>query len=398
MKLRPLLLAVAVLAVLSGVVALVNRPPAPPAADARIGQPLVATDLVDKAAGFRLTSDGKTVELKKTDGVWRVVSYHDFAADVDKLTNFVREYTEAKLARLVTSNAAGLARLEFKDTRVQLLDAAGQPLLELVLGKMADTGGGRFVRLGVEDKAYLANLRSSFLDVEAKNWADASIFKLNPDEVAKIELNFPSALAVGGTATPTSAMDSVVATHAKKEEPYVAEHAPVGQRLKPNAFTVLLSNLADLRFSDTAATDAPEAVAAKASARTLKLTTFDGKTITLGFGRKPEEKKPKVANAKPADATATPPAPDKPAADAAKPVEPEFDITPAGPVFVTIAHSDPAAPVNALMTKRAFQIPDYIFAALPQKIEETFEPITPEPASATAPASAKIPETPAPAK
>jgi hypothetical protein len=76
----------------------------------------------------------------------------------------------------------------------------------------------------------------------------------------------------------------------------------------------------------------------------------------------------------------------------AKPAEPEFDIVPAGPVFAFVASSDPAAPINALMQKRAFQISDYTFTGLPQKPEEIFEPIPAPPPAA--PAKAEEPKKP----
>jgi hypothetical protein len=41
---------------------------------------------------------------------------------------------------------------------------------------------------------------------------------------------------------------------------------------------------------------------------------------------------------------------------------------------VNISHGDAAAPINALMQKRAFQISDYTFTGLPQKADELFEP------------------------
>ncbi len=422
MKLRSLVLAVVLLAVLAGVVALVNRPPAPPPADARVGQPLASTAAVDQAMGFRLADTGKTVELKKSAaGGWLVASYYDFPADVAKLSRFAGELTEARLDRLVTTSPARLARLGFADTRVQLLAAAGQPILDLVLGKNADTGGGRFVRYGTEDKAYLATL-STFLDLDSKNWADSTLLTLKPDEIAKFELTFPATDNVGGASSSRPDATTVVAARAKKDDSFTAESAPAGQRLKATSLATILGNLSSLHFDDTAALDDPNAIAAKTVARTVRLTTYDGKTITVAVGRKPEEKKPKAPAPKPdpaktpdspasATAAAVPPSTpsaDKPA-DPAKPAEPEFDITPAGPVFVTITHSDPASPINALMAKRAFQIADYLLTALPATPADLFEPV-PAPSPSAAPAvipailpsadatPAKAPDSTAPAK
>ena len=75
-----------------------------------------------------------------------------------------------------------------------------------------------------------------------------------------------------------------------------------------------------------------------------------------------------------------------------KPVAPEFDTIPAGPVYAFITHSDASAPVNTFAQKRAFQIPEYAFTGLPQKADEMFE-AAPAPA---APPLAVPPEEPKP--
>ena len=75
-----------------------------------------------------------------------------------------------------------------------------------------------------------------------------------------------------------------------------------------------------------------------------------------------------------------------------KPLAPEFETIPAGPVFAFVAHSDVSAPVNGLMTKRAFQIAEYTFTGLPQKSDELFEAAPPPPAPATPAAPAAEPK------
>jgi hypothetical protein len=162
--------------------------------------------------------------------------------------------------------------------------------------------------------------------------------------------------------------------------------------VKADKVSSLLATLGNLRFSDTTDLGDANVAASKAYVRTIKLTTFDGKTVTLSLGRKPEEKKlkPPVADTKSGPAalgTATDllKKDDKTAAEGAKlepakPLSPEFETIPAGPVFVNVAVSDAAAPVNALMQKRAFQISEYAFTSLPQKSEELFEP-APAPAT-----------------
>ncbi|MGH7956390.1 MAG: DUF4340 domain-containing protein, partial [Opitutaceae bacterium] len=191
MKLKTLVVTVLVLAALSLGVYIARRPEAPKSSDPRLNQPLVDRALIEKTQKLRLSDAGKTVELvRQQDGTWRVPSYHDLPIDFNKLSGFVGNLTDAKLQRLVTSSPDLVARLEFKDTKIELLDAADKVLVSLVLGKNAEVGGGRYVRFGDEPKAYLTNL-SAWLDTEAKNWANAELINIKPEDVAKVEI--PSA-------------------------------------------------------------------------------------------------------------------------------------------------------------------------------------------------------------
>jgi len=382
MKLKSLVLVVALLAVLSAVVYFVRRPGPPAAADARVGQPLANAATLEKAAKLRLTDQGKTVSLaKQADGTWAVTSYYDLPVDVSKLSRFVGDLTDAKLQRLVTSSPERIARLEFKDTQITFLDSADKELWSVTLGKTADSGG-RFVRFGNEPKAYLATL-SAWLDVDAKNWADTQLINVKADDIAKVQLSFPE-----------ESGKTVTATRAKKEDAFTTDQTPDGKKLKPEMITTLLSSLTTLRFTDTVEPTDPQAVAAKENARTVKLTTFDGKTFSISLGRKPEQKivkapvpsKDAAKNGPAALLPAAAPASEeksdtKPAAPTGdgpgKTLEPTTETVPAGPVYVSIAYPDPKAPGAALMQKRAVATSEYVFTGLPQKSDELFEPIPP---------------------
>ena len=377
MKLKTLVVTVLVLAALALGVYIARRPEAPKSADARLGQPLVDPAVIEKTQKLRISDAGKTVELVKSEGTWRVSSYHDLPADFSKLSGFVGNLTDAKLQRLVTTSKDRIARLEFKDTKIELFEASDKPAVSLVLGKNAEVGGGRYVRFGDEPKAYLTNL-SAWLDTEAKNWANAELINVKPEDIAKMEIPF----AEGGPIT---------ISRAKKDDPWVSDKTPAGQKVKTDKVASVLTSVGNVRFSDTTAPDDPNVAPAKANLRTFKLTTFDNKTLTVAMGRKPEEKKLKppaattdgksgpaalgsVADlAKKSEKKEGEPATGEEKKDD-KPLAPEYETIPAGPVYVFISHSDASAPVNAAMQKRAYQISDYTFTGLPQKPEELFEP------------------------
>ena len=376
MKLKSIVRTIAILAALSAVAFFATRPTPAPVADTRIGQPLADRAIVEKATTLRLNDQGKTVTLvRQADATWKVASYHDFPADFSKLATFIGSLTDAKLERLVTSSPARIALLEFKDTKIELLDATDKELWTVTLGKNPDTGSGRYVRYGAEAKAFLASL-SAYLDTDSKNWANTELLALKVDDVAKIEIPFAAANA----SEPTS----LTLSRATKDAPWTAEKTPDGQKLKADKIAAVLSSLSSIRFSETNDLTDANAVAAKANERLFKIETFDKKVLKIALGRKPEEKKLKPI---------TPPAEGQSAlaalgtaadmlkkdadgkpAEPAKPIAPEFETIPAGPVFVNIASSDASASVNALMQKRAFQISDYTFTSLPQKSDELFEP------------------------
>ena len=388
MKLKHLTLIVALLAGLSAVVFLVRRPAPPLSADARLDQPILDAATAEKVAEIKISDAGKTIVVKRdATGTWHVPAYYDFPADFQKIARFVGELTEAKLTRLVTTSPDRISRLEFKDTQITLLDAAAKELWAVTLGKSADTGG-RFFRFGAEPKAYLAAI-NTYLDLEPKNWANAELLALKADDIAKIEIPLPE----GGPLT---------FTRAKKEDAWTSAPTPAGQKLKADALTSTLNALTGLRFSETSDLADANVLAAKAHERLFKIETFDKKVIKIALGRKPEEKKikPPVAAVAASEIVGgvTPPRDASPATLAEpksidpKLLAPEFETIPAGPVFVTIAHGDgAAAPVNALMAKRAFQIADYTFTSLPAKAADFFEAAPPPPVPAPTPA-ATVPE------
>jgi len=394
MNLRKLALTVALLAAACGAIWFLQRPSAPVVTDARIGNPVLAADTATKAALIKIADQGKTVTLaRQNDGSWHVATYFDLPADFTKLGQLIGNLTDAKITRFVTARPDRLARLEFKDTTLTLLDGDTKELWTVTLGKNAD-GGGRFIRYGKEEKGYQFN-PSFALEAESKNWTDTTLLALKPDEIASVELGFTDDT-------------KITAKRAKKEDPWTSANAPAGKRLKPDRITSALGNLVSLRFSDTTAPDDAAVAIAKAHSRTLKLTAFTGETFTVTLARKPEEKKlkPDAPAPKPQDnaASASPQA--KPQDESHRSPEgeggpkPEFETIPAGPVYAFITSSNEKAPINDLMKRRAFQIGEWTFNGLPANAADLWEDLPPPPSASdlkkvepklTEPATPKVP-------
>ncbi len=303
---------------------------------------------------MRLRDQGRTLVLTRApDGSWLDTSYFGLPADFSKLAGFAgdlvtRRGSSGSSPRIPTASA----RLEFKDTRIEFLDAAGRALWSATLGRSADSGG-RFIRFDGEDRAYLANLNVS-LDTEPRDWANAQLLDLKPDEVASVDVGFDQG-------TP------VTVRRTAKAGPWTARPAPGGRKVGADTVSSLLASLGALRFSDTSDLADPQVAAAKRHLRTVTITSFPGRTTVISMGRKPEEKK--LADRQECESRLV--VRDRRAqADGTQ----EYDTTPAvGPVYVFITSSDDKAPINGLMQKRAFQVDEYTFTSLPQKPADLFE-------------------------
>lgn len=368
MKLRPLIITVAVLALLSAAAWYLRRPADRTGQDQRVSRPVLDTTVIDNVAKVRITDEENTLLLVKQNDMWIVENYHGLQADFERFTRLIEGLAEAKVDRFVTSDPGRLERLEFKNSTMAFLDPAGNELWSLTVGK-ADEYGGRFIKFGDERKAYLSHV-TPFTTVDAKTWAHSFILELAPKDVAKVEVDFPSG-------------EPVVASRPKAEDAWTADKTPAGRRVKGDKIAYVITTLGQLRFQDTFDPADPTVAAAHANLRTVRFTTFDGKTIAVQVGREPEEMKPEssassLAESKPADAASSS-ADTETSSSTEAPAEPEQAKD--RPVFAFITHSDPDARINALMQKRAFRVYDWTFTSLPAKPDELFEPLPETPSA-----------------
>lgn len=344
MKIKQLVIVVAVLALAAVVTFFLRRPAPAAAADARLGQNLVDASTLQKTAKIKVSEAGKSIELTKdAAGAWRIQTYFNLPASFPKIAEFLADYADTKIERVVSTNPERIARLGFGDGRVELFDTAGTTIWSLTVGRSSESGG-HFLRFGDEAKAYYAPLRT-YLDTEPINWAEQQLIQHTADDIAAVELSFPKENL------------TIKASRPGKDDPFVAVDAPGGRKLRFDAIPTLVTSFASLRFSNTSAVDNPEARALRAdNLRTLKLTTFGGQTYTIEMSaRIPPPPTPPTAT----DGTPPPP------------VDPRDSIPTAA--FVWIASSLESAPVNGLMKQRTFHMNEYLYASLPAKSDDLFE-------------------------
>lgn len=360
MKLRPLLVSIALLAPLSAVVWWLGRPSAAAVpVDSRVGQRIADPASLSNAARIELKSDGKTLTFNRTaDGRWVLEGSPALPADLTRLARLSNDLVTPKIDRLVSSRAEKIATYELDKTSVIYRDSSGKALFDLRLGKTAD-GGGRILRIGEETSAYLARLNVS-LDTEAASWRDTALLTgLSTNDVASVRIGF--------SATP----QPVVITREKSDQPWVSAATPAGQRVKASLLSTQTGNLTTLRYTNIAPSLDPAVVAARVFPRDVTLTTFSGRTITLTFSRAPEPPAQPPPAVKEGETPPTAPAPAP------------------RPVYVAVADSQ-ANPILVEAAKtHAFEIGEWIYTALPATPADLFEPDpaakTTDPVSVTTP-------------
>ncbi len=373
MKLKPLALTVAALVILSGIVFWTNRPAPPRGADPRIGQSIAQPSTLGSIKKIKVSSDDKSVSLSRLPDIsWVVDDYYQLPADFTKITRLVSDVVDTKIQRFVTANNERFARLEFKKPSIEFFTGETQPILSLTLGKNAE-GGGRFLRFNNETKAYLVKT-SLYLDADPKSWANPEMLTLKAEDVAKAEITFASG-------------DKLIVHRVKKEDPFTADNVPTGKKFNAEQITSVINQFSSVRFSNTAESSAPDVTAAKDHARTFTFDLFDGTHYSIALGRRPAPSVPPsvekptttassavaIADAKPSDSSPSP-TETTPTATASSAAATPPPPPPPGPVYVFIESSKTTAPINALMKKRGFEVPEYTLTSLPEKPDSFFTP------------------------
>ena len=329
MKLKTLLIVIAVLAALAAGAYYLNRPapvaPVPEADAAR--RPVLDPSVAARAEKILLTTDdGKSLTLvRASDGAWKVPAYFDFPADFSKISSFIDRLSAAHIDRFITNNPARIAHLEFAGAQVQLFAAAGPAIWSMDLGKNNDTGTGRYVRFGGSPDAFLTDLHL-WLDAGAKGWAVTQLTDVPANTVAQLDLPFANgSVRKIVRASPTAPWH--YADPAEKHE------------LDAAAIDSIVTVLGSLHYGETTALTDPAYLAAKPLLKTYNLTTFAGATVSIALGGP------------------------TPAKDAAPAVTPP-------PWFIQVTASDPKATAGAWRQQRAFQAEDALRNQLPLRQEQ----------------------------
>ena len=175
----------------------------------------------DKKTKEKTAARGRTLELVKADGKWRIAPQDDAAAD-KKVGPMVDAITGLQLTALV-SEAKNYTRYELgKSQRITVKAwADGELLRSFAIGKKAPSTQHTFVKLPDDPRVYHArsNFRHRF-DQNAQSLRDKTVLAVKPEKVRAIEIR-QDEKTLSITRVPPE--ETVSAGKEKQETP--AEHA-----------------------------------------------------------------------------------------------------------------------------------------------------------------------------
>jgi hypothetical protein len=179
----------------------VGRTPAPETS-APVGT-LVFPGLAPKlqnAAKVEIVHGGQTLTLERVGDGWGLASSADYPVQQSKLRELLTGLTELRFVEQRTADPAQFSRLEVEDpqeksaasTLVRVLDEAGQPIAELIVGRSRPRAEGTmsdqvYIRRPNETQAWLAEGQVPVNSgSDAKQWLDKLVADIDASKIASV--------------------------------------------------------------------------------------------------------------------------------------------------------------------------------------------------------------------
>ena len=285
-------------------------------ADAAIGQKLLPGLAVNDIAQIIIQSGTNTLNLAKTDNLWRVAERGNYPADFSKISDLLLKLAGLKIIQTEEVGPSQLGRFDLlppgtetnSATLVEFKDQSGKTLNTLLLGKnhmsrppassqmagMGDEGwpDGRYVMAGTGAKT-VDVISDPLEDVQPQpeQWLDKEFLSIeNPRSIA---VQFPEAT------------NSWKLTRASETNDWQLADAKPGEKLDSSKISSVTSPFCSASFNDVAPLDAKMENAA--SNIVLTAETFDGFNYVAKIGPKKDDNYPasfSISASLPAERTA----------------------------------------------------------------------------------------------
>src|SRR5580658_8501112 len=191
MKPKGLLIAVALLAVLGGLIWWSNKKQASAAKTPATTETKILTIPEDQIQAIKIQhANGDVVELRRDSGKWRVVQPKELAADPDAASSLVSALTSVTADKTIEDKAADIAPYGLNhptlDVIVTKKDGSSN---ELLIGDDTPNASGSYAKLPNDQRVFTAfTFVKTSLDKSANDLRDKRLLTFDSDKLTRVEL------------------------------------------------------------------------------------------------------------------------------------------------------------------------------------------------------------------
>ena len=247
-----------------------------------LGKPLLKGLRAADIASIAIREPQATLTLERKDSGWAIAERGGFAADVERVREFVLKALELKVGQAEPLGTADRARLKLDEsaTRVEFRGADAKPLAVLLVGRKyfkgepenpeKAIGDGRFVLLPAEAKTvYIVSDPLAQATANTSEWISRTGF--SAEKAASVQMARPAG-------------DGWKIERAAEDAEWKLAGAKEGERLEMGKANAAAYALANVDLADIAPKDAKPEETGLASPAVLTATTFDSLTYTVKVG------------------------------------------------------------------------------------------------------------------
>ncbi len=232
---------------------------------------------------IEMTKGGTKLTLERAGEQWKLKERGGYPVQAEKVRALVVQLTNAKLAEPKTAAKDRWSLLELEDpagkdaksSLVRLLDAKGNAIAEVVVGKNRSNAfgagrGGVYVRRPNEAQTWLASGEPNIV-VDAKDWIDTSAYKADIQKLTRVTIEHPNEVPI------------VVEKGSEPDAKFALASVPEGLKLKPTAGVEQIAlSFGSIDMEDVRKLDAPPT---GDNVSVIKTESNDGLTVTFRLRR-----------------------------------------------------------------------------------------------------------------
>ena len=255
---------------------------AKPAGIGALGKPLLKDLKAADIASIQIREPQGALTLERKDTGWTIAERAGFAADLERVREFVVKAIELKVGQAEPLGAADRKRLKLDDsaTRVEFRGVDGKALTTMLVGRKyfktepdnpdRAIGDGRFILLPADDKTvYIVSDPLSQASAKSADWISRAGF--SAEKVRSLEY-----APQGGEGWKLE--------RASEEAGWTFSGAKGADKAEPTKANSAAYSLANVDLADVVGKDVKPEETGLATPAVLTGVTFDGLTYTLRLG------------------------------------------------------------------------------------------------------------------